>query len=200
MFVRETTVRVNVEFAFHFSLIKNAVVDSSSGRFLPEIDYHGMNATIQWTGPPTVLRDDKSYDIDIYTCAVCLNTTISSCCRWKKEENATLPYRFCPVAPSTMHTVNITASVLSQEKRPTSNFSTPVVTQKSEGAYTVLCSSFILLLIFVAHSECSKDENECVFSFVDNETEYSGCLSSNTSWCSTMLEWSSTDSSSIKSQ
>ena len=122
----------------------NAVAGSSSGRFQPEIDYDGMNATIQWVGPPTVLKDDESYDIDIYayTCTVCLQPTISTCYHWKKE-NAALPYLHSPVAASTMYTVNISASVFNRAKRLMSNFSTPVVTRKSEGVV-----QFVVLLFF----------------------------------------------------
>ncbi|XP_065826080.1 uncharacterized protein [Oscarella lobularis] len=141
---------------------------SSSGRFQPEIDYDGMNATIQWVGPPTVLKDDESYDIDIYayTCTVCLQPTISTCYHWKKE-NAALPYLHSPVAASTMYTVNISASVFNRAKRLMSNFSTPVVTRKSE-----------------ANSNVGEYKNECDY----NEKEHSSCFSFNTSWCPTKPE------------
>ncbi|XP_065826558.1 uncharacterized protein [Oscarella lobularis] len=157
---------------------------SSSGRFLPQIDYDGMKATIRWAGPPTVLRDDdESYDIYIlYACTVCSNTTISPCYHWNIE-NTTLPYQLSSVTPSTMYTVKISASVLNRRKKLTSNFSTPV----QRKAHSNVC-------------ECNKDERECDFSFVYDEKECSGWsnVSFNTSWCSTKpdaiqttLEWSS---------
>ncbi|XP_065846570.1 uncharacterized protein [Oscarella lobularis] len=145
---------------------------SSSGRFLPEIDDDGMGATIQWAGTPTVLQDkdgDSLYEIDIYTCTICLNTTIMSCSHWKRKENAFLPYRLSP-APSAVYTVKISASVLSRAEKLTSNFSTPVVMWKPE-AHSNVC-------------ECSKDKSECVH----NETGHSGCFSFNTFWCSTNLD------------
>ena len=118
-----------------FEILDFNVTGSSSGRFRPEIDYDGMNATIQWTGPPTVLKKyESSYNIDVYKCAVCLNATISSCSHSKREVNTALPYQLSPVAPSTMYTVKISASVLGQARRLASNFSTPVVTQEPEGA------------------------------------------------------------------
>ena len=189
-----------VYFSFFESLDSN-VTGSSSGRFLPQIDYDGMKATIRWAGPPTVLRDDdESYDIYIlYACTVCSNTTISPCYHWNIE-NTTLPYQLSSVTPSTMYTVKISASVLNRRKKLTSNFSTPV---QRKGVVQFRFLFFTLILNCTAHSnvcECNKDERECDFSFVYDEKECSGWsnVSFNTSWCSTKpdaiqttLEWSS---------
>ena len=174
-----------------FEILYSNVTGSSSGRFQPEIDYDGMKATIQWTGPPTVLKDDdSSYDIDIYTCAVCLNTTISSCYH---VENTTLPHqlKLSSEASLAMYTVKISASVLNRARRLTSNFSTPVVT-KPKGTIVLLpfFTSFLFNCVAISRvCECNKGEG--VFSFVCNKTEYSDCFSFNTSSCETMLERSS---------
>ena len=85
-------------------------VESSKGP-LPELEYDGSTGkgTFRWTGPPAIVKDDTSYEIDF--AEVYPGTTVQpSALTFKDIKSVSLPH-VSDIAALTMYTFKITASL-----------------------------------------------------------------------------------------
>ena len=118
-------------------------VESSTGP-LPQLEYDGTlgKGTFRWTGPPAIVKDVTSYEIEF--AEVYPGTTVQpSALTFKSIKSVSLPHVY-DVAALTMYTFKITAS-LTKKDSITSDYAN--VTTSGRGSSAQL-SKFTIVVLF----------------------------------------------------